>query len=79
MTPEDLERALRAHKELDAERDRRVDERFQAFDKAMGLQLVEMRRRLRKVEEDLAKLTALALGAPVVTAIIVYLLTRSGG
>lgn len=98
---EDLERALRARREFEDERDRRMEERFKAQDRSVtdsfrsqdrsvterlksqadsnNLQLSEMRRRLDVIEAAHDKLVVLAFGAPVVTAVIVYLLTRSGG
>lgn len=76
---EDLDRALRARKEFEAERDRRLEERFRAAEITVELQLTELRRQLTRMEAAQNRLIGLALGAPVVTAIIVYLLTRSGG
>lgn len=80
---DDLERALeRALRKLDMERDRRLDERFQAQERAVAVQLLDMNRRLEHMQDShnklVEKLLAFAMAVPVVVvAIIVYLATAS--
>lgn len=80
---DDLQRALElALRKLDMERDRRLDDRFEAQDRAVAVQLLDMHRRLEQLQEShnklVEKLLAFAMAVPVVVvAIIVYLATAS--
>jgi len=69
-----------------AERDKRMDERHDAQKTALAAALVAADRDKDELQDQIdvlkvfqSKLISIALGAPVATAVIVFLLTRSGG
>lgn len=79
-----FERILRERDEREKERNRRLDDRYQNQKEALAAALIaardttiDLQNQIDELKEFQARLIALALAAPVVTAIIVYLLTRA--
>jgi hypothetical protein len=79
-----FERILRERDEREKERNERLDERYRNQKEALGAALISAKEDMAELEgkiDDLkafqSRLISIALATPVVTAIIVYLLTRS--
>jgi uncharacterized protein YllA (UPF0747 family) len=78
-----FERILHERDALEEERDRRLEERYENQKEALAAALVsaekanfDLQNQIDALKDFQGKLIALAMSTPVVTAIIVYLLTR---